>query len=215
MVVLSSNEPVESLRDRMLVSLDQLRRQRDLLSSSVSCGLRDLLSSPVSDGLQLHIATTKGIAKVLPGLEPGLQGSKPWVLTNYTIEPVLLPLPTLLSILVAKPPPDPPCFGSEYRSIQSKLNVCPSSTGDTHGTRSQARFSALHFLRARDHVYRPEAQAVLLDPDQKGRAGVEPATYRAATNCSTTELTPHACFPATESEYISILEHELNHHAPI
>ena len=24
----------------------------------------------------------------------------------------------------------------------------------------------------------------------KGRAGVEPATYRAATNCSTTELTP-------------------------
>jgi hypothetical protein len=26
--------------------------------------------------------------EVLPGLEPGLQGSKPWVLTNYTIEPV-------------------------------------------------------------------------------------------------------------------------------
>jgi hypothetical protein len=25
--------------------------------------------------------------QVLPGLEPGLQGSKPWVLTNYTIEP--------------------------------------------------------------------------------------------------------------------------------
>jgi hypothetical protein len=25
--------------------------------------------------------------KVLPGLEPGLQGSEPWVLTNYTIEP--------------------------------------------------------------------------------------------------------------------------------
>ena len=25
--------------------------------------------------------------EVLPGLEPGLQGSKPWVLTNYTIEP--------------------------------------------------------------------------------------------------------------------------------
>jgi hypothetical protein len=25
---------------------------------------------------------------------------------------------------------------------------------------------------------------------EKGRAGVEPATYRAATNCSTTELTP-------------------------
>ena len=25
--------------------------------------------------------------QVLPGLEPGLQGSEPWVLTNYTIEP--------------------------------------------------------------------------------------------------------------------------------
>ena len=25
--------------------------------------------------------------EVLPGFEPGLQGSKPWVLTNYTIEP--------------------------------------------------------------------------------------------------------------------------------
>jgi hypothetical protein len=29
-----------------------------------------------------------------------------------------------------------------------------------------------------------------LAPKGKGRAGVEPATYRAATNCSTTELTP-------------------------
>ena len=28
-----------------------------------------------------------GKKKVLPGLEPGLQGSEPWVLTNYTIEP--------------------------------------------------------------------------------------------------------------------------------
>ena len=27
--------------------------------------------------------------KVLPGLEPGLQGSEPWVLTNYTVEPDL------------------------------------------------------------------------------------------------------------------------------
>jgi hypothetical protein len=25
--------------------------------------------------------------KVLPGFEPGLQGSEPWVLTNYTLEP--------------------------------------------------------------------------------------------------------------------------------
>src|SRR4051812_9040158 len=27
------------------------------------------------------------LKKVLPGFEPGLQGSEPWVLTNYTIEP--------------------------------------------------------------------------------------------------------------------------------
>ena len=31
----------------------------------------------------------------------------------------------------------------------------------------------------------------LRSPQQKGRARVEPATYRAATDCSTTELTPH------------------------
>ena len=30
-----------------------------------------------------------GKKKVLPGLEPGLQGSEPWVLTNYTIEPLM------------------------------------------------------------------------------------------------------------------------------
>ena len=35
------------------------------------------------------LADTTKKAQVLPGLEPGLQGSKPWVLTNYTIEPVL------------------------------------------------------------------------------------------------------------------------------
>ena len=29
---------------------------------------------------------------------------------------------------------------------------------------------------------------------KKGRARVEPATYRAATDCSTTELTPHVYF---------------------
>jgi hypothetical protein len=34
----------------------------------------------------MHKAGPHGV-KVLPGLEPGLQGSKPWVLTNYTIEP--------------------------------------------------------------------------------------------------------------------------------
>ena len=30
--------------------------------------------------------------EVLPGLEPGLQGSEPWVLTNYTIEPACAPM---------------------------------------------------------------------------------------------------------------------------
>ena len=34
-----------------------------------------------------HDSRRKKKREVLPGLEPGLQGSKPWVLTNYTIEP--------------------------------------------------------------------------------------------------------------------------------
>jgi hypothetical protein len=37
-------------------------------------------------------STTKKKEEVLPGLEPGLQGSEPWVLTNYTIEPTHNPL---------------------------------------------------------------------------------------------------------------------------
>ena len=46
---------------------------------------------PKSDALSiapqgLHDENT--IEKVLPGLEPGLQGSEPWVLTNYTTEPL-------------------------------------------------------------------------------------------------------------------------------
>jgi hypothetical protein len=46
----------------------------------------------------------------------------------------------------------------------------------------------------------------------KGRAGVEPATYRAATNCSTTELTPQRQLsrdrrPATNT-HASMLLHE-------
>ena len=36
-----------------------------------------------------NIICTKEKKYVLPGLEPGLQGSEPWVLTNYTIEPAL------------------------------------------------------------------------------------------------------------------------------
>ena len=35
-----------------------------------------------------RVSTVTKKKEVLPGLEPGLQGSKPWVLTNYTIEPV-------------------------------------------------------------------------------------------------------------------------------
>jgi hypothetical protein len=35
----------------------------------------------------IHMRAKK---QVLPGLEPGLQGSEPWVLTNYTIEPLVV-----------------------------------------------------------------------------------------------------------------------------
>ena len=52
--------------------------------------------------------------------------------------------------------------------------------------------------RSRNHTTRPITQESLttdtstrsLATKGKGRPGVEPATYRAATNCSTTELTP-------------------------
>ena len=40
-----------------------------------------------SDGTEDSGDPRKRQNEVLPGLEPGLQGSKPWVLTNYTIEP--------------------------------------------------------------------------------------------------------------------------------
>ena len=50
----------------------------------------------------------------------------------------------------------------------------------------------------------PEAGIIPLDQSpsirrKKGRAGVEPATYRAATDCSTTELTPHHCYTLRET----------------
>ena len=41
---------------------------------------------PKADLFLVHFLVDKK-SKVLPGLEPGLQGSEPWVLTNYTIEP--------------------------------------------------------------------------------------------------------------------------------
>ena len=39
---------------------------------------------------QMEVKPKRFYKKVLPGLEPGLQGSKPWVLTNYTIEPLTM-----------------------------------------------------------------------------------------------------------------------------
>ena len=47
---------------------------------------RGMGSNPIACILFLAIKMSKDY-QVLPGLEPGLQGSKPWVLTNYTIEP--------------------------------------------------------------------------------------------------------------------------------
>ena len=50
--------------------------------------------------------------------------------------------------------------------------------------------------RSRNHTTRPITQLYVLhgfELKSEGRAGVEPATYRAATNCSATELTPRRC----------------------
>ena len=66
--------------------------------------------------------------------------------------------------------------------------------GDT--TRGDARIElATSCTRSRNHTTRPITQLSTARPAQtkkrmQGHAGVEPATYRAATDCSTTELTP-------------------------
>jgi hypothetical protein len=57
--------------------------------------------------------------------------------------------------------------------------------------------------QSRNHTTRPitlepawAGQTTGFDTQKRqGRAGVEPATYRAATNCSTTELTPQRQLP--------------------
>ena len=51
-----------------------------------SCHLR---TPTVPHKVNHKFKATKTKKKVLPGLEPGLQGSEPWVLTNYTIEPLM------------------------------------------------------------------------------------------------------------------------------
>ena len=75
----------------------------DFESTSLTTRTRCLCySSREISSTRLRPKTRK--RQVLPGLEPGLQGSEPWVLTNYTIEPAcaavassLIPIPILLS----------------------------------------------------------------------------------------------------------------------
>ena len=57
-----------------------------IVVSIPACHAGDPGSIPGPGDLFLLITPSKKV-QVLPGLEPGLQGSKPWVLTNYTIEP--------------------------------------------------------------------------------------------------------------------------------
>jgi hypothetical protein len=60
---------------------------------------------------------------------------------------------------------------SNSRPPAPEAGIIPLDQSPSHGRRKRlARFSV----------------------QNKGRAGVEPATYRAATNCSTTELTPRS-----------------------
>ena len=57
--------------------------------------------------------------------------------------------------------------------------------------RGDARIElATSCTRSRNHTTRPITLIAPSTAKEEGRAGVEPATYRAATNCSTTELTP-------------------------
>ena len=67
-----------------------------------ACHAGDPGSIPGPGVLFLLVTPSKKV-QVLPGLEPGLQGSKPWVLTNYTIEPRLAPTAPRLLFCVRYP----------------------------------------------------------------------------------------------------------------
>ena len=72
------------LRTRAL----SVRLNRSAKTASVQCFLRGHFLCLFTQDRQFGLCVTK--KEVLPGLEPGLQGSEPWVLTNYPIEPVTI-----------------------------------------------------------------------------------------------------------------------------
>jgi hypothetical protein len=83
--------------------------------------------------------------------------------------------------------------------LPSHLSACYPTMPRPHPAKGgDARIElATSCTRSRNHTTRPITQQFKSvwrtrgsDPKGQGRAGVEPATYRAATNCSTTELTP-------------------------
>jgi hypothetical protein len=82
--------------------------------------------------------------QVLPGLEPGLQGSEPWVLTNYTIEPSLIERQW--------------CIGN----IEASQALAPGSTPGWRkiffwGSNKSPKFSLLAGLNRRPFAYKANA----------------------------------------------------------
>jgi hypothetical protein len=66
----------------------------------------------------------KSWREVLPGLEPGLQGSEPWVLTNYTIEPS--------SFRTTQGDAPGNCDGSFYEGMQYPTHTRIAACSATH-----------------------------------------------------------------------------------
>ena len=66
----------------------------------------------------------------------------------------------------------------------------------------------------------PGKLPTIIRVEKEGRAGVEPATYRAATDCSTTELTPRPYAKGTvetiiKSTLTQMLQHKCCMCAPL
>ena len=85
--------PLSRSRSRYCYRSRSESRVRGLVVMIVACQVMDLGSLPggriflVVEEKRKQKKREKNKNKVLPGLEPGFRGSKPHVLTNYTIEP--------------------------------------------------------------------------------------------------------------------------------
>jgi hypothetical protein len=127
--------------------------------------------------------------------EQEILGSSPS--TDYTLFPSFLGLIQLFFCLHARQrcaQTDQPCLESFVMRVEWTKKVIEQKKGVMRESNSRPPAPEAGIIPLDQS---PESQHVTAQrrdmnagAKEKGRAGVEPATYRAATNCSTTELTP-------------------------